>query len=382
MAAIQAARGGAAVTLLEQNRKPGRKLLVTGNGKCNLTNTEAEDDSFRGSHPEFAEKVLREFSVQDTISFFLGIGIYTVNRDGWVYPYNEQSASVLKSLLGEAERLRVKVKNSEKVRGIRKDGSVFRVRTDGWEYESERVILCCGSSASEVEGSDGSGYALAESLGHTVVPVVPALTYLVCLLQKEAVWNGVRVTAEAALFTDGKEACRRRGQLQLTDTGISGIPAFQLSRYASRALAEGKSCEIRIHFMPDFTREGLTAFLGAMKEKTPGRTLEECTDGLFQEKLSAVFRPFCRDESTLAQAVSDYRLPVTGTGPLSRSQAASGGVDTSEVSPETMESHLVKGLHFGGELLDVDGDCGGYNLQWAWSTGALAGRAAAEGEKI
>ncbi|MCI1721379.1 MAG: aminoacetone oxidase family FAD-binding enzyme [Lachnospiraceae bacterium] len=377
MAAIQAARQGAEVLLLEQNRKPGRKLLLTGNGRCNLTNTEILPDSYRGSHPEFSEQAEELFSPRDAISFFLSIGIYTVSHDGWVYPYSEQSMPVLSHLLAEAERLQVKIKNSEKVTEILQEQDAFRVRTEGWDYPCERVILCSGSSASSAEGSDGSGYELAGKLGHRILEPLPALTYLTCRMKKERKWNGVRVTAELTLLADQKKLCSRRGQLQLTDTGVSGIPAFQVSRYAARALAEGKKVTAVINFMPDYDVRSFEKFLDILKKASASGEPEVRLDGLFQEGLSEVFSGEAKDPEALAKEVCSYELEVTGTGPLERSQTASGGIDTSEVNPQTMESKLVPGLYFAGEILDVDGDCGGYNLQWAWTSGYLAGRAAA-----
>lgn len=376
-AAVSAARTGASVTVLEQNRRPGKKLLVTGNGRCNLTNSELGTDSYRGTHPEFAYEVLAQFGQRDAVAFFLSLGIYTLSHDGWLYPYNEQASSVLEALLAECRHLRVKIKNSEKVLQILPKAEGFGVRTDGWEYACDRVILACGSSASEIEGSDGSGYAPAKALGHTLIPEHPALTNLICDMKENKNWSGVRVTARLILLADGEILSVRTGQLQLTDSGISGIPAFQVSRYASEALAAGKDVRVRINFMPDFEKEALETFLGAIHLKCPYKSLAECLDGIFQSRLAAVLSAYADNLETLTDAICHFELKVTGTGDLKHSQTAAGGIDTAEVDPATMESRLVPGLYFGGEMLDIDGDCGGYNLQWDWSTGVIAGRSAA-----
>ena len=263
MAAIMAARNGAAVTVLEQNEKPGKKICATGNGRCNFSNLARPDDAYRGEHPEFVEDALREFSVENTIEFFKEIGIYPLNRNGYLYPRSNQAQSVVDVLCMEAASLGVKIKTNEQVTEIKTgtNGKNFQILTKGWHYDADALILANGSRASSVSGSDGSGYMLAESFQHRIVPVYPALTALKCKGSSFKAWAGVRTEGEISLFTDGKFCKSEHGELQLTEYGISGIPVFQLSTYAVRAVREGHKAELRINFMPELSEEELKKLL-------------------------------------------------------------------------------------------------------------------------
>lgn len=374
IAAIFAARNGAAVTVLEQNEKPGKKICATGNGKCNLTNLSMPKDAYRGTHPEFTEDAFKQFSVQDTIRFFSEIGIYTTNKNGYLYPHSGQAQSVVDVLSMEARSLGVKLKTNEQVTGITKAGDKWNVTTSGWHYEGDSLILANGSKASAIAGCDGSGYVLAESLGHTIVPVYPALTALKCKGPAFKTWAGVRTEGEVTLCLNGIPMKSERGELQLTEYGISGIPVFQLSRYAVRALHENCKVSLKIDFLPEFTEESLKGFLDTRKKNCPYKNDKELLIGLFPEKLIKVL---CSTKNLL-KAIKEFPLEVTDGMSFAQAQVCSGGVDTDQVNPHTMESRLHKGLYFAGELLDIDGTCGGYNLQWAWSSGAAAGIHAAK----
>lgn len=372
-AAIFAARNGAAVTILEQNEKPGKKICATGNGKCNLTNLAMPKDAYRGTDPSFTKGAFRQLSVQDTIRFFSEIGIYTTNKNGYLYPHSGQASSVTDVLCMEAGNLGVKIKTNEQAVSVCK-GNTWKVNTKSWHYEGDALILANGSKASAIAGSDGSGYTLAESLGHTVIPVYPALTALKCKGQFFKSWTGVRTDGEVTLCLNDIPVKSERGELQLTEYGISGIPVFQLSRYAVRALHENCRVSLMIDFLPEFTADGLEVFLETRQKNCPYKNKKELLVGLFPEKLIKVL---C-SQKDLNKAIKSFPLDVTDGMSFAQAQVCSGGVDTSEVNPDTMESLLHKGLYFAGELLDIDGTCGGYNLQWAWSSGAAAGIHAAK----
>ena len=368
-AAVVAAQNGATVTVLEQNENPGRKICVTGNGRCNLTNKNMQPEIFRGEHPEIVQSVLKQFSMEDTLEFFGQIGVAFVDRNGWVYPRSNQAKCIPELMVQKAHSLKVKIKTREKVKDIYKENGSWKVRTEGWIYECDRVILANGSSASQVPGSDGSGYAIAENLGHRIIRPLPALTGLRCKGNAFSAWAGVRTEGEVTLLLDGKLFYQERGELQLTDYGISGIPVFQLSRYAVRALEEGKKAELSVNFFPEYTTEELAKLLSRRRELCPYQSEAEILAGLLPDKLIRAFRK----QKDLIQALTSYRLTVKGSAGLEQAQVCSGGVDTTQVNTETLESHIHKGLYFAGELLDIDGPCGGYNLQWAWSSGAVAG---------
>lgn len=383
MAAITAARYGASVTVLEQNAKPGKKILSTGNGKCNLTNLDQQPEYYRSSTIGFPKTALEAFSLEDTIAFFHEIGIYTKNKNGYLYPYSEQASSVVELLLMEAKRLKVKIKLSECVTKIERaeDENGFIVFTKTWQYPSDRVIISCGSSASMIEGSDGSGYELAKSLGHSIVNPLPALTGLKAQGNAFAKWAGVRVEGVVTVQYDGCSSITSRGEIQLTEYGISGIPVFQISRYVSRALDEGKKVQVYLDFLPDFTMESCEAFFQSRIVLRPDKNLKEQLIGIFPLKLIDVL---CGSKKasklTLEEILTQmkhYKLNIKSTLDLDHAQVCTGGVSCDEIDPETMESKLVPGIYFSGEVADVDGTCGGYNLQWAWSSGYTAGRSAA-----
>lgn len=380
MAAVTAARCGAAVTVLDRNDKPGRKLLASGNGRCNLTNVTQDPSRYRGEHPEFAWALISTFGLQETLRFFTKAGIYTKNKNGWIYPYSEQAASVLEVLRMEAEHHRVKVKTREEVVSVVPHEKGFEVATKTWKYTADKVIIAAGSPASAVAGSGDGGYQLAVSLGHSLVKPLPALVPLRCSGDYFTKWAGVRMECSAVLLVDNKEQQREKGEVQFTGYGLSGIPIFQFSRYAVRALDEGKTVSVTLDFMPEFTEDQLCGFLNSRLADCPYKSTEELLIGILPAKLIPVL---CRDVGShkeLARQLKKYSVPVKSAHSLETAQVCSGGVNTMEVSAKTLESNLQQGVFFAGEILDVDGECGGYNLQWAWSSGAVAGAAAAVSE--
>lgn len=382
MAAIIAAREGAAVTVLEHNEKTGKKILATGNGRCNLTNLYQAASCYHSQERNLAWEVLEQFDVQKTIRFFSELGIYTKNKNGGLYPSSMQASSVQELLEMEARYRKVKIKCREHVTEIQvlqaAAKPVFQVKTETWSYEADAVILACGSKASAIEGADGSGYTLAKSLGLKVIKPLPALVPLKGKGTYFTKWAGTRVEGKVILKAGAQILDRAEGELQLTDYGISGIPVFQLSSQTARLLDSGVPVSVELDFLPDFDEKGLEEFLKRRENACPYKTQRELLTGLLPKKLADVLSEGKTDRKTLVQRIKRFAVEIKGTKAFDMAQVCSGGVSLTEINPKTMECRKIPGIYLAGELLDTDGICGGYNLQWAWSSGACAGYAASK----
>lgn len=382
MAAIIAAREGAAVTVLEHNEKTGKKILATGNGRCNLTNLYQAASCYHSQERNLAWEVLEQFDVQKTIRFFSELGIYTKNKNGGLYPSSMQASSVQELLEMEARYRKVKIKCREHVTEIQvlqaAAKPVFQVKTETWSYEADAVILACGSKASAIEGADGSGYTLAKSLGLKVIKPLPALVPLKGKGTYFTKWAGTRVEGKVILKAGAQILDTAEGELQLTDYGISGIPVFQLSSQTARLLDSGVPVSAELDFLPDFDEKGLEEFLKRRENACPYKTQRELLTGLLPKKLADVLSEGKTDRKTLVQRIKRFAVEIKGTKAFDMAQVCSGGVSLTEINPKTMECRKIPGIYLAGELLDTDGICGGYNLQWAWSSGACAGYAASK----
>lgn len=390
VSAIEAARCGSSVTVLEHTSKAGKKLLATGNGKCNLTNLAMPEGALRGGKPEFIKEVLSKVSVGDAMNFFRDLGLVLTDRNGYVYPNTGQAASVAEALLFELERLKVPILYDCNVSGI---GKNLVLQTSCGEMKAEAVILAAGSMAAPKTGSDGSGYGLAEALGHHIIKPLPALVQLRCKEKWYKQAAGVRTEALVTLKVNGKKTASDRGELQFTDYGISGIPVFQISRFAARAVEERKTVTAELDFFPDMDFETMEDFLFCRKNKFSSRPGTEFLHGVLNQKLAHVLLKIsgiarertgeitAPEVKRLCAFIKGLKTTVISANSFDQAQICSGGIDLRDVNSLTMESKLVKGLYLAGEILDVDGICGGYNLQWAWSSGILAGRNAGREKK-
>lgn len=372
-AACEAAKNGASVTVLEAEKKPGRKLLRTGGGRCNLANEADPAGKYFGACPEFAEDVLRIFPLSSLLAWYRELGILTVSFDGWLYPASEQAQSVLRVLTDALSANHVKLKLGERVRKLArtKDGS-FLVSTDSWQYRADAVILACGSPASLDGAATGSSYDLAVQAGLKLIPVRPALVPLLIADKPASPWEGTRVHAKAFLISENEILAGEFGQVQLLKDALSGIAIFNLSMRALASIRGGRQTRIRLDLAPSYKEEELRRFLAGRSGLAP----EEQIRALIPEKLIPSVVRFSR-QSDLSHALKCFDVRVTGSRPLSQAQAASGGVDVKDISPLTLEAEPCPGLFLTGEMLDVVGCCGGYNLQFAFTTGIVAGRAAA-----
>lgn len=414
VAAIAAAGIGARVTLLEGNDRLGKKILSTGNGRCNLGNEKLDMEEYYSGKPDLVERCLREFDTEDMVSFFQSIGLMIKSRGGYLYPVCEQAAAVLDVLRYEVRAVGVDVVTGCKVERIARDRNSGCIKV--WEKDKfftfDRVILACGGKAAPKTGSDGSGYILAEQLGHRVIPVVPALVQLRCKEDYFKAVAGVRADAGLSVFWQGNCVARERGELQLTDYGISGIPVFQMSRVVNYILMEKgssiekgmskenelsaekgvsmkKGVEVVIDFLPDYTEEDFQMLFLRRNLLQAERTVEEFFTGMLHKKLMLLFirlaglKPAEKIGETDAGKVKRvyelcrrWSVHVVGSNSFDNAQVCAGGVSLDEVT-DWLESKKAPGVYFAGEILDVDGKCGGYNLHWAWCSGYRAGTAAA-----
>lgn len=389
MAAVSAARNGADVLIIEHKDQIGKKILATGNGRCNFTNLQQEPIYYHSENPTFPWKIIEKFDVRQTISFFLELGLYSKNRNGYLYPHSDQAASVLEVLRMELNGLGIKVVSTANCQTILPKAKRFQIQTDQGNFTADKVIIAAGSKASPTSGSDGSGYTLAKKLGHHLIPVLPSLVQLRCKEKFYKKLAGVRVNGSVSIYLGAKCLAADQGEIQLTAYGISGIPVFQVSRYAAIGLYEKKKVTAVINFMPDFTEEQFIVFLKNRASKRPKKTAEEFFTGVFHKKLAALWLMLAQikpnetvgdwNEDTfhrLVQVIQCFQTEIQETNSFDQAQVCRGGIDTEEIT-ENLESIFVPGLYFAGEILDVDGLCGGYNLQWAWSSGYVAGKEAA-----
>ncbi|MBO5459005.1 MAG: NAD(P)/FAD-dependent oxidoreductase [Lachnospira sp.] len=391
MAALTAAGHGVNVILIEHTKRLGSKLLQTGNGKCNFTNLDMGKEHFQNEDREFVGKVLESFQVSDTLEFFKEIGIYSRQRGGYVYPNSETAASLQDALRAEVERSGVIVYTECQVERIKRERGGFVLETNQGRINADTLILATGSKAAPKTGSDGSGYILAKSLSHSIIKPLPALVQLTSDNRQCKVMAGVRSTGRVTIYADGKKLAEDLGEIQYTEYGISGIPVFQVSRYAVKAKDRKKEVLAVVDMLPEFSEEELREDIRKRLEKEENKDIVSFFAGLLNKKLvQGVVKSVGADMNMtagqagekklyrLVREMKEYSFDITGSRSYEYAQVCQGGVKLSEVNPESMESRLCRGLYFAGELLDVDGKCGGYNLQWAWSSGYLAGKSAAE----
>lgn len=388
MAAATAASKGARVALLEHKDDIGKKILATGNGRCNFTNTDMSVNKFHGSK-SLIKNGLSQFNYADTIRFFKELGIPAYDNAGYIYPNSRQAASVVAAFRMELMRLHVDVKTGISITDIKPadDRPGYCIQTDQGSFKSKRLIIACGLTASPKLGSDGSLFRQIETLGHHIQKPLPALCGFSCDGLNFKKITGVRCDATVASVIDGQMTEQNTGELQLADYGISGIPVFQISSLMSRAIDKGQRVEVIIDFLPAFSDDELNRYIkDRIITTTDNRSLNEMLNGLLNNKLllelihkSGVSpdkkgRLLTDDDcKSLTRSIKHTAVSVKKPRGLEFAQVCAGGIYTKEIDVRTLESKIHPGLYFCGELLDVDGICGGYNLQWAWTSGYIAG---------
>lgn len=388
IAALSAASQGAFVTLIEHMPRIGKKLLLTGSGKCNISNIDMSLEHFHSHNPNFVSNIFAECSPEETLSFLENLGLYMKVRNGYYYPYSEQASGVLDTFRFALRDCGVNILTDENVADIKVSDNGFRIFTANNKYDFDRIIISCGSKSYSKTGSDGTGYQLAEKLGHTVIKPLPALTQLTC---KEKMFNslaGIRTKAGVKLVetSNGHILGSDTGELQLTKTGISGIPVFNISYLAAEELSKNNKISAVIDFMPDLSNDELIDLMKKRIIRYPDRILDEMFSGLLHKNIGFVILKKLGYELSgqvknleekaikkICSYVKNFECQIISTGDFENAQVVYGGVDTREIY-NTLESKIVKNVYFTGEILDVSGDCGGYNLTWAFTSGILAGR--------
>ena len=398
MSALFACKGNDEVTVIEHNDKLLKKILSTGNGKCNFTNLDLRRENYDSDAPALLSEVLEQFPPEAVMCFLEELGVPPLTRHGtWIYPHAEQAAAVLNALRTELERLGVKIVTDARILGIRqmKKGG-FAVKTENAEFYADRAVLALGGAALPKTGSDGSGAELAASLGIKLIPLCPALCPLRSAERENTFFRasqGVRVPAALSLWVDGKKVAEESGELQLTKEGFSGISVFQLSLPAGRALQHKQKAELMLNFLPDLKAD-LTFF--AKRSAQPfATTLEAYGNGLVPKNLwlallrraglSAGMSPTSLRKAELAaiaEQLTAARFPIQGLASYDKAQVSSGGISLRELNPHTLGAKRMTGLYFAGEILNVTGPCGGYNLHWCFASGLLAGQSAANDEVL
>ncbi len=390
MAAITAKKSGKEVIILERKDRILKKVLITGNGRCNITNVNANISNYFGKNIPSVENILNRFTPQDTMDFFneLGIVCNEENR-GKVYPLSGQASSVVDALRFEAERLGIKIETEFYVRKIEKDGFKFRIYSeDRKKIEAGRVILAAGGQSYPELGSNGSGFELAKELGHSVTKLSPSIVQLKTEKHQVKGLQGIKTDAAVTAYGDNKKICTYDGELLFTDYGISGNVVFNISF----VMPLYKNVEFEIDFMEKFDYNELYEMLKERKRILSHLTMENYFNGMINKKLGQFLSKVSgieklskpvkdlndSDIRKLCTVLKKYRVKILETTGFKNAQVTAGGVSLDEVNTETLESKIVKGLYFSGEVLDVYGECGGFNLQWAWASGYIAGENAAK----
>lgn len=391
-AAIEAARqlnGKAVVTVYESLGRCGKKILATGNGRCNLANTDTDLSHYHGDS-QLVESVFEYFTPQSSLDFFKELGLFLrADAAGRIYPLSNQAAAVLDALRFEAERLQVCMETETKITNIKKQNGMWLLNE---KLPADFVILACGGQAAPVHGSDGTGYLLAKQLGVSVAKPLPALTPLIVDNFTKAL-KGIRAEGSITVKCAGKVLAYSAGEIQYTDYGLSGIPAMQVSSAVARYLASGEKapCQVIVDRAPGVSAEELTAFIEKARKDRPNLLCEDLLTGIMPKRLgmTVLTEVSLQPQKTLqainagavaslVASIKSKKYKINSVCGFADAQVTAGGIPADELDPDTLALRKADGVFACGELVNVDGDCGGYNLLWAWNSGRLAGCSAAK----
>lgn len=383
------ADGTRRILLLEKGPRVGKKLMATGNGTCNLTNVKASAADYHGA-PRLAQAALEAFSVARTIDFFTSIGVDCATRpDGKVYPLSEQAGAVLDALRLEAQSLGVETVCDCKVTALKKQGADWCVVCDRAKYVTKNVLIAVGGAAAPALGGSAEGYRLLTDLGCEKKPLFPSIVQVRTATDFVRAVKGIRVDATVTLRMDGRNAAQGRGEVLFTEYGLSGPAVMGISRpvadWERQKRGEMTAC---LDLLPDWEWDTLCARI-RQRSELRGRTLEDLLTGLLHKRVGqtvlrvAEVLPLTREVETLteeecariAKTIKNWKLPVIGTQGFGGAQVTAGGIAATEIDPSTFAVKRLPGVYAVGEVLDVDGDCGGYNLQFAWSSAFVASQA-------
>ena len=382
---ITAACRDVRVVLFDKNSFAGKKLLATGNGRCNYWNSDQSLSHYHSSEEDLLPNIITKSLENEVLDFFDLLGVVPMIKNGYYYPYSNQASSIRDLLEKEALRRGVVFAfDTEVLDVVLEEGKFVIVERDGREYFDD-LVIATGSKASPKTGSTGFGYQIAEKFHHPIVPVRPSLVQLQCHGSFLKSWAGVRCQCSVSLFQDDVFLSSQEGEIQLTDYGVSGICVFNLSRYASIGLSQGKKISLKVNFLP-FLDMNILDWLTSRGEQLSDYSMDLFLEGVLPSKLVSVILSCCgisskavftslslEEKKKLSLMLVSFPLEVSSTKDFSSSQVCSGGVALSSVSSD-LESKIVPRLYFTGEVLDVDGDCGGYNLGFSWMSGILVGK--------
>lgn len=396
VAAIESARilngtgGNFSVIVFEKLSRVGKKILATGNGRCNLSNTDLASVHYHGDK-DFAMSALNVFNTQQTIDFFKSIGVLTAVENGRIYPINFSANAVLDCLRFEASRLGVDFLCDTPINSIKKTNNGFLINND---IKADSVIIATGGKSASVHGSDGSGYKLLNQLGHSVTPTLPALVQLVSSSEYCKQLKGVRVNGSITIKEDEANIKSEYGEILFTDYGLSGIATMQVARYVGKALKDKSNAKLIacLDMAHNLSLSEICKYIGERKVVNKTLECENLLIGILPKRVAQAILKNCnispqsREIETLTQneikkiasCIKCFEMKITGTKDFDASQVTAGGAVTNEFEPVSFKSKKVDGLFACGEVLDVDADCGGYNLQWAWCSGYLAGKNCSE----
>lgn len=386
IASIYAKTQNTEVILLERNSTFGKKILATGNGRCNYWNQDQDLSHYNSQNKNLLESIITAENQKEIMEFFNRIGIVPKIKNGYYYPYSNQAISIRNALVVEAKKVGVNLISDAYVDSIKKENRKYTITYNNETISCDAVIVATGSKAAPKTGSDGNGYRLLQNLNHTVIKPLPALVQLRSNATYLKEWNGIRSDVNISLMIDKKIIKEESGEIQLTDYGISGICTFNLSSIASRKLNDQKNVSVLINFLP-FLQEVPLPWFEKRNSIVKERSIVELLEGLLNDKLIKVILSICKipltkkwdqlankEKNLLVETLTSLKLDITKTNSFDQAQVCSGGVPLAEIDPVSMESIYAKDLYIVGELLDVDGSCGGYNLSFAWISGMLAGK--------
>ena len=367
--------GGENVAILERFDRIGKKILVTGASQGNLTNKNLSIENYYGEDATFAKNVLDSFDNVSLEKYLKGCGIYlTEKEDGKKYPLSYQASSVLDLFRIRLENLGTNILTGFFARGIKKVKDLFYITSEnGEEIVAEKVILACGGMASKHLGTDGNGYDLAKSFSHTTTKLYPSLVQLKTDLNKIRGLKGLKSQVVVRAYDGNKMLKENRGEILFTEYGVSGSAVFQVSGH----MAKAKEGYLEIEFLPELTSSQIKEILTERKNAMPYLKNEDLLTGLINKQIGRAVLKSCTGTSIeqIVKELKAFKIKIIGTLGFNYAQVTKGGISTKEIDDKTLESKKVKGLYFAGEIIDIDGDCGGYNLQWAFSSGIAVARA-------
>ena len=378
------------VAIIEQLSRVGKKLITTGNGRCNISNININIDRYHGENKEFAEYALQNYDNYYAADFFSELGVvFTYDETGRAYPYSLQASSVIDALRFSLDELGVDVFLDTKVLSYKKSGAFFKLATNVDDFVAERLIIASGPfSVGEKLGSNGSMLDVLKKAGYKIVKTTPAIVQLKTDNSLTRSLKGIKINAEAKLFINNRLVRGEFGEVLFCDYGLSGPPIMQISREAERVHGEK---EITLDLMSEYTFVNVCDMLNFRASALLSRPLGEFFTGMLNKRVGQAIIKLCdlkltdsvstlnsNDIKRMANVIKGMKFKVLGTTDFENSQVTAGGLDTNQFNPRTMESKLEKGLYCIGEVLDIDGDCGGFNLQWAWSSAICAANAVCE----